>query len=334
MAQPDLAPNPPHEERYLLGRLFVVPLIIVAVLVTCAVIVVIAFGAIASNKEMPISKVLATLEANPGEKTAGMMMPQSKEMWQAAQELALRLQNPDEVNAEEWPEIQDRLARLLERELAASPQLGDLGKQRLFFIMHASGRARAAQAVPILVAACKNEDSDIRREALGALALMDDVPEARAQLPAIAEKLRDADPVVRMVACAALSRLATPQDDLVIEALSRAQHIEEDQEVRWNAALTLARLGSAESLPTLVEMLTRDYWQRQRVRYQTAGGVAVDRAFTSNVIDEYLMATIDAARGLDDGTLWEYIARLTHDPAPRVAARGRQALAERAESGS
>ncbi len=97
-AMADSTPNSTDsdESGSLLGRLLVVPLIIIGVILTCAVIVVLAFGAIASEKEKPISQVLAVLEAGTGKRTAGLILiPQDKEMWQAAQELALRLNNAD-----------------------------------------------------------------------------------------------------------------------------------------------------------------------------------------------------------------------------------------------
>ena len=259
-------PAPPDssaaEPEFLLGRLFIVPLIILAVILSCAMIVVLSFGAIASDREKPLTQVLALLEAGTVDKTAGLILaPQDKEMWQAAQELALRLERLEsEVSPEELPEIQARLVKLLERDLSAAGPSERIGRQRTYFVMRAAARAGASAVVPLLIEALDNPDAGIRREALGSLALMGDCEAARAQVVRVARSLGDSEPVVRMVACAALSNLADPADAEVIDALADAHLADEDQDVRWNAAMTLARLGSPKALPTIADMLQRSYW--------------------------------------------------------------------------
>ena len=125
----------------------------------------------------------------------------------------------------------------------------------------AAARAGASEVVPLLVEALDNPDAGIRREALGALALMRDSGAVRAQVMRVARSLGDSEPVVRMVACAALSNLADPADAEVIDALADAHLADEDQDVRRNAALTLARLGSTKAMTTIADMLQRSYWQ-------------------------------------------------------------------------
>ena len=332
-------PTPPDssasEPEFLLGRLFIVPLIILGVILSSAAIVVLSFGAIASDKEKPLSQVLSLLEAGTGEKTAGLILaPQDKEMWQAAQELALRLERVEsELGPEELRDVQDRLVRLLERDLSATGPSERIGRQRTYFVMRAAARARANDVVPLLVEALDNPDAGIRREALGSLALMRDSEPARAQVVRIARSLGDSDSVVRMVACAALSNLADPDDAGVIAALADAHLVDEDQDVRWNAALTLARLDSPRALPTIADMLQRSYWQNRRVQFQSSEGRMVDRPLAPERVNEYLIAAINAAENLDDAEVWGRIAELTKDPVLRVVGRARRAIADRAGSG-
>ncbi len=333
----DPAPPDPSsaEPEFLLGRLFIVPLIILAVILSCAMVVVLSFGAIASDKEKPLSQVLSMLEAGTGEKTAGFILaPQDKEMWQAAQELALRLERMEsEVSPEEIPEIRRRLVSLLERDLSAAGPSERIGRQRTYFVMRAAARAGAREVVPLLVEALDNPDAGIRREALGSLALMGDCEEARAQVARIARSLGDSEPVVRMVACAALSNLAHPADAEVIDALARAHLADEDQDVRWNAALTLARFGSTEAMPTVADMLQRSYWQKQSVQFQSSERTKVDRRLAPERVNEYLITAIEAAENLDDKEIWGRIEDLTKDQVLRVVGRARQAIADRASSG-
>ncbi len=333
-------PAPPEssaaEPEFKLGRLLVVPLIIVAVILACAMIVVLSFGAIASDKEKPLTQVLAMLEAGTGEKTAGLILaPQDKEMWQAAQELALRLESIEsEITPEELPEIQARLVRLLEHDLSDAGPSERIGRQRTYFVMRAAARAGAVAAVPLLIEALDNPDAGIRREALGSLALMDDCMAARAEVARVARSLGDSDPVVRMVACAALSNLADPADAEVIDALANAHLADDDQDVRWNAALTLARLGSPKALPTIADMLQRDYWQKQKVHFESSEGrMAADRPLAPARVNEYLITAIDAAENLDDAEVWTRIEELTEDQVLRVVGRARRAITDRASSG-
>ena len=191
MTETPATSDPPPESESLLGRLLVVPLIIVSVIILCAVVVVLSFGAIASEREKPIAQVLAVLEASTGDKTVGiLLMPQDKETWQAAQELALRLENlEDEVPPNQLPEIRRRLTGLLEQMLGQHGRLERRGRQRTFFIMRAAAKAGATDAVPLLAVALESPDAEVRREALAALALMADEDRARAQTARIAGML-------------------------------------------------------------------------------------------------------------------------------------------------
>lgn len=50
------------------------------------------------------------------------------------------------------------------------------------------------------------------------------------------------------------------------------------------------------------------------------------------MIDQWLIAAIDAARHLNDADLWESVEKLESDPSLEVRARASEVLAERAES--
>lgn len=321
-------PSPADQSEFLLGRLFIVPSIIVAVIILCAVVVVLSFGAITSSKEMPISKVLAVLEAGPVNDSAGLMVtPREKEMWQAAQELALRLENVDaEVSADELPDLQRRLANLLQRDLHAE---GQTNQTRVVFIMHAAAKSKSVEAVPVLVEALKSPKIAFRREALAALSQMSAMDEARAQAMVVVGMLEDPEPVVRMLACVTLTHLADPTDPLVIAALASTHLADGDRDVRWNAALTLARMGSTKAFPTIVDLLQRSFWEQQRVQYQSQAGPAIDRPMTPSRMSDYLITAIDAASKLDDNIVWSHIEILRDDPVLKVSASAERALAER-----
>lgn len=333
-SQPSAQPS--NDSRPLLGRLFVVPLIIVAVIISCAVVVVLAFGWIASSKQMPLATILTRLEGAAGEKTAGAMVPKDKELWQAAQELAKRLENLEtEIDAADLPDLQSRLSRLVERELASVANFGPMRKKRVAFLMLAAAKAQAEQVVPTLVRCLEHSDAELRRDALSALAQMGGVEAARSKAGVVAASLDDADPAVRLVACAALTNLADGDNADVRSALLNAfRYADADLDLRWNTALTLARLHmleDSEILMMLADMLTRSYWEKQRVVYERPDAPKINRPLTQNEIGGRLIASIQAAANLDDEEVWRLIEALSKDPAVAVIGQARKSLAIRSD---
>jgi HEAT repeat protein len=122
-----------------------------------------------------------------------------------------------------------------------------------------------------------------------------------------------------------MSLLARPSDETVIQLLQKAL-VAEDREVRWNAALTLARLGNTQARSPLLDMLDRDYWSKVPVRSQAANGEVVESPMPAAAVEQYLVAAVDAAANLDDVVLRESIAALRDDGSPLVASRARAAL--------
>src|SRR6185436_6900989 len=90
-AQGDTVPNYEPMTPTLMGRLFIVPAIIVCVMLGVAVVVVM-FGTTTIDKQASISDLIDRIEQDPGERTMSMLFPRAKESWQAAQELARRFE--------------------------------------------------------------------------------------------------------------------------------------------------------------------------------------------------------------------------------------------------
>src|SRR5437762_5374614 len=86
----------PPMSKTLLARLFVVPAILVSMLVAGLMSVVILFGWPGIGQRPSANELLTTMEQNAGERQLGMaLLPQDKDVWLAAQELAERLRNRD-----------------------------------------------------------------------------------------------------------------------------------------------------------------------------------------------------------------------------------------------
>ncbi len=320
-----------------LGRLFLVPLLIVSVLVGCAALVVLMFGWIGTGKEQKLDTLMNVIEQSQGYRNAaGGMWPKEKEVWQAAQELAVRLEHKDaEIPLDQRPELARRLAAALDKTLHIDPA-GLTPKQRESlvlrerFLTRALGMLALPECVSPLVAVLAEplpESESLRDHHLArkqyaaeAVALMPDVSGVADAVPVLARIIEDRDLPVppRLVCVAALSVIAERGAAVAVDALAAA-YAEDDREMKWNAALGLARLGSTKSRPLLREMLAREYWSADDMAVLTGPDGVVYRArLTAIQIDGYLIAAIDAVRVLGDAELMSLVDELVEDPSVKV----------------
>lgn len=307
----------------LMARLFVVPAIIVSVLLAVSVIVVL-FGASSLTAQRTIGELLDVLESGTGERQyATILLPAEKEYWQAAQELSRRLAKSNKQLApDELEPAAVRLVAILDRY---SPGRDDsnAGANAQHFLMMALARLGSASGVETLVEFLSDPDPRTRRVALQSLAEMGKVPAARQALSAVLRMLDDPESEVRLVACVAVASLADRGDALSIRAV--ADQLESDREMQWNAAMTLARLGSADGKPVLMNLLDRTFWTGIEVTYD-ADGVAVRRPFTEAEISRNLVAAVDAASRIHDEDLNTLIEELRGDESYAVREAAASAL--------
>ena len=318
---PGSEPNPPVEPMTagLLARLFGVPLLIVGFVVGCAVVVVLLFGSITSDPQRPVSSLLSVLESSSGEKTAGVLLPRDKELWQVARELALRLgQKEKELTQGEVEEVTDRLVGLLERDAPHESELSEMGVKRFHFVIQALGLTDSPRAVEPIAGLLSSDNADTRRIALTSLARLGESTDVSAAMYAMYRAVGDASPTVRMVACAAVSAVVPRGDARAIDVLKRA-YLDGDREVQWNAALGLARLGSSATKSLLLDMLDRPYWETQvTLKASGGGGRATEYPLPPQAVVRYLCATVDACAGLMDDEIALEIEKLKSDASAEV----------------
>ncbi|RIK69259.1 MAG: hypothetical protein DCC65_00495 [Planctomycetota bacterium] len=315
----------------LMARLFIVPALIVCVLLAVAVVVVL-FGTTTADKPETIADLLKKLDADTGERTLGHMLdPKAKESWQAAQELARRLEKRDKfISPEEIDPTAKRLIEILGK-YPPGRNVDEPGPSQKYFTMIALARLHTPLAVEPLTAKLKDENWWTRSTALQALAELKDVPEARKSLPAVLPLLKDPVPAVQIVACATVACLAEAGDSVATRALS--DRLEAEAEVQWNAAMALARLGSATGKLTLLNMLNRGYWEGMDLQY-LENGASVRRKYTEAEVSRNLKAAIEAAACVHDTELRDAIASLGKDPSVVVREAARAALEQGGGSGA
>lgn len=328
--EPEVAPeSAPPMSASLLGRLFLVPAILVSMLVLGLMSVVLLFGWPGFGERPSVRTLLDQMESSDGGKLGGVaLMPRDKDVWLAAQELSERLKNADkELKPEELGPTADRLIAIFQRRIAAE-SVTESESRLAEFTLLALTRLGTARAVETLTAALSAKPANVREAGLRGLVELKDDPAVRGALPGVVGLLDDPVPEVRVIAAVSLGLLATSSDADVIGAL--AGRLGSDQELEWNAALALGRLGSNRSKLTLLSMLDRGQWQKLRVRYTDQYGQQIDRPATEDRIagrvETYMLAAIDAAALVDDTELRAAIAALKNDPSALVRQRATEAL--------
>lgn len=318
-------PVPPMSAS-LMARLWVVPAIVVCVMLAVAG-VVIMFGAPALGQQKSVAKLLEVLDQDDGRRTLDVaMMPNSKEVWQAAQELAKRLQDRERaLKPSELQPTADSLAKILDRFPPGRDEQ-DTGMNREHFLMLALARTGVSSSVPPIARRLSDPNGRTRMMALMALAEMKGVAEARATLPEVLPLLQDKDSGVAIVACAAVASLAEPGDAAAVSAL--ADLLEADRELQWNAAMALARLDSPRGRMVLMNMLDRSFWEKIDLDYQD-GGSQVRRKFSPTEVARYLAAAVQAAGRLKDVELIAMVDALEKDSSIEVREAVREAKARR-----
>lgn len=306
----------------LMGRLFIVPALIVVLLLAVSVVVVL-FGTTTTDKQETLSDLIARLEADPGEKTLGtMLLPAAKESWQAAQELARRLEKRDEfLRSDEIDPTADRLIAILNR-FPIGRDTDEPASAQQYFIMMALARLESQKAVDPLSKLLKDPNWATRRTAVQSLAMMPEIVSAGPVVPDIAALLNDPIPAVRIVACGALAVLAQPGDTATIRLL--ADRLSDDREVQWNAAMALAHLESSSGKLVLLNMLDRSYWEGIELQYME-NGVQVTRKFAPAEVERNLQSAIAASVRLSDPELDKAVAALEADHSTFVRDAARSA---------
>lgn len=337
--------DPPHLEPMtwtLLGRFFGVPLFIIGTIVGGAVTVVLLFGGPAAPPQRSLESLLDALESNSGERSAGVLLPREKELWQTALELSERLEKKTaELDETQLHAVAVRLAAMVHGELANLNRITaseddlttqrDLRSNRFDFLLRALARTECEEAVEPLVAVVNSGREPYVAVAIQQLANLHQIPASRSAYEPILNVLsKSSRAETLLTACTALSVLAPGGDPQVVKALNSTL-LSKDGEVGWSAALALARLGDAGGKSTLLDMMDRQYLESgNRYRTVDASGNIRQYPLPPQRIEALILATVEAASNLDDRDLWVMIDRLKSDASPAVRGKAVEIIDRRA----
>lgn len=167
------------------------------------------------------------------------------EPWQGAFGLANKLARDESLHDD--PVVARHIADALDRPSAQDPQVRT-------FLLLALGSVGHESSVSVVVEYLDDPDATVRLNAIASISNIG-VPAATAAAAQVAELLSDDDQAVRGYSAYVLGTLENPD---AINPLEVALNDQAGQ-VRWNAAVALARLGNDAGLVELRHMIDRDY---------------------------------------------------------------------------
>ncbi|MEC8943630.1 MAG: HEAT repeat domain-containing protein [Acidobacteriota bacterium] len=255
----------PSPLRVALG-FFILPML----LVFGAIGVFLLFGLIA-HEDKSVDEYLA-------EVTGGGI----NEPWQGAFGLANKLAQDESLYRD--PGIARRIAAALGHPSAQAPRVRT-------FLLLALGSVGHESSVPVVVEYLDDPNADVRLNAIVAISNIG-VPAASATAPQVAERLKDDDETVRGYSAYVLGTLGNTE---AIKSLEVALNDPVGQ-VRWNAAVALARLGTDTGRAELHRMIDRDYLMtidELNLQQQQDAMIAAIQAFAMIGVDSALGALTD-----------------------------------------
>ena len=199
------------------------------------------------------------------------------EPWQGAFGLANKLAQDESLYRD--PGIARRIAAALGHPSAQAPRVRT-------FLLLALGSVGHESSIPVVVEYLDDPNADVRLNAIVAISNIG-VPAAIATAPHVAERLKDDDETVRGYSAYVLGTLKNGQ---VIKPLEVALNDPVGQ-VRWNAAVALARLGTDTGRAELHRMIDRDYLMaidELNLQQQQDAMIAAIQAFSMIGIDSAL----------------------------------------------
>lgn len=243
--------------------------------------------------------------------------------WQAAQELSNQVYRGEvDLRSDE------RLARSLGEAFGKARAAGD-DTRVLEHLAVLLGRADPAVAGPVLKAALADGNPDVRVFVIGALAQQGQACDVELLLA----RLEDLDPSVRAVAAYAAAGLIArgPAKAEWSEPLRRALR-DPAVDVRWNAALGLARIGDPAGADLVWSMLHRDFVRSSLKGDEGAGFFALQGADPAGAAEReelVVMNALSAAYRLRDRSMHDGVRALAaSDPSDAVRDWALKAAAE------
>jgi len=190
-------------------------------------------------------KVLTYESSSPEDYLTDVQIGSATKRWQAAFELSKLLSNPEMVPTDEG--FKNKMVSIYEHSIHDNPMV------RTYMAL-AMGRTGLEEYGPILMKGMNDEDMQSRLAAIKALGLLGYTPAVKGIQKFTAENSSNAE---RLAATIALGNIG---DKSIIPILQKLLD-DEEPNIRWDAAIALAKLEDSSGVQVIVNLLDRSYFE-------------------------------------------------------------------------
>jgi len=189
-------------------------------------------------------KVLTYETSSPNDYLTDIQIGSSTKRWQSAYELSKLLSNPELVPTDEG--FKNKMVSIYEHSIHDDPMV------RTYMAL-AMGRTGQQEYGPILMEGMNDEDMESRLAAIKALGLLGYTPAVNGIQKFTAENFSNAE---RLAATIALGNIG---EKSIIPILQKLLD-DEEPNIRWDAAIALAKLEDSSGVEVIVNLLDRSYF--------------------------------------------------------------------------
>jgi len=321
-SEPNEVQVPPKRTSFGLQalQLVVIPALIVVACISMAAL----FGMMAGSKDN-IDTHLMKLQQSSGAGKIGLGLqdPRYKDRGLAAYNIATMI--PKITDPQEKYRISSALLKIL------NDHVGDNEWTLRSYLLMALGQLGQDGGLEAIMQGLQSPHPPVRQSAIGGLLSWPEAQAARIGVASLLDRLKDDNPAVRAAATAALGKLAPTGDQHVIECLKSAM---EDsiglpmREVRWNAAVALAKLGDTGGSRFVATVLL----DRSALGQMAAGesGPITQQKMALNMQDRIMLAVMASLATVQDPSIWDKIGKIAdNDPSLAVKNAARQLVMAR-----
>ena len=189
-------------------------------------------------------KVLTYETSSPEDYLTDVQIGSATKRWQAAFELSKLLSNPKMVPTDEG--FKNKMVSIYEHSIHDNPMV------RTYMAL-AMGRTGQQEYGSILIEGMNDEDMESRLAAIKALGMLGYAPAVNGIQEFTAEKYSNAE---RLAATIALGNIG---DKSIIPILQKLLN-DEEPNIRWDAAIALAKLEDSSGVEVIINLLDRSYF--------------------------------------------------------------------------
>lgn len=298
-------PPPPSFGRQM-AQLIIIPAIIVAVAVGVALL----FGKLGAPQSLDNEFLRLEQSSGGGRMALGLQDPRYQERCRAAANIATQL--PEIKSDDERAKMSKRLITILSSNVTPDED------QLQVYLLLAIGMLGRDEALPVILERAASPHDNVREAVVNAIVRWPNGEKARAALPQIRAMVADKSPTTGATSAFTVGFLSQRGDESSIAALRGAMGNTETKyrEVKWNAAIALARLGDEGGAKFVADVLL----DRKALSQMSAGEEGAELAINMPVgmQDRVILRSLGSAEAIDHPAVWQKVRELSTQDANKA----------------